>query len=139
MVLALGVAERLVGAPVRPVRARYPSILADRALGRGDAGQDGGMGDRDRADTVVLVVVWVLPLLGAAALLAAAGLPLLGGALLAVELVVGLCVYAARRRPARPGRRTPSWVVPAAMLGVVLAMLGVAALAPPSGRPAGAG
>jgi hypothetical protein len=74
------------------------------------------MSERDRADTVVLVVVWVLPLLGAAALLAAAGLPLLGGALLAVELVVGLCVYAwcwpcsasrrwrrASGRPARAG------------------------------------
>jgi hypothetical protein len=87
------------------------------------------MSERDRADTVVLVVVWVLPLLGAAALLAAAGLPLLGGALLAVELVVGLCVYAVRRRPGRPARPAPPWVVPAAMLGVVLAMLGIAALA----------
>lgn len=86
------------------------------------------MSERDRADTVVLVAVWVLPLLGAAALLVAAGLPLIAAALVAVEVVVGVCVYAARRRPSRPGRRTPVWVVPAAMVGVVVAMLGVAVL-----------
>ena len=56
-------------------------------------------GKRDRTETVVLVVVWVLPLLGAAALLAAAGLWVLAGALLAVEAVVGLLVRAAVRRP----------------------------------------
>ena len=55
-------------------------------------------GKRDRTETVVLVVVWVLPLLGAAALLAAAGLWVLAGALLAVEAVVGLLVRAAVRR-----------------------------------------
>ena len=87
------------------------------------------MSERDRADTVVLVVVWVLPLLAAAALLAAAGLPLIAGALLAVEVVVGLCVYAARSRPARPGRPTPAWVVPAAMAGVLVVLLGVTLLA----------
>ena len=84
------------------------------------------MSDRDRADTVVLVVVWVLPLLAAATLLAAAGLPLIAGALLAVEAVVGLCVYAAQRRPSRPGRSAPAWVVPAAMVGVLLGVTLVA-------------
>lgn len=87
------------------------------------------MSERDRADTVVLVVVWVLPLLAAAALLAAAGLPLIAAALLAIEVVVGLTVYAARRRPARPARPTPAWVVPAAMVGVLVALLGVTLLA----------
>ena len=55
-------------------------------------------GKRDRTETVVLVVVWVLPLLAASALLAAAGLPVLAGALLAVEAVVALLVRAAVRR-----------------------------------------
>lgn len=87
------------------------------------------MSERDRADTVVLVVVWVLPLLGAAALLAAAGLPLIAGALLAVEAVVGLIVYAARRRPASPARPMPTWVVPTVMAGVLVALLGVTLLA----------
>ncbi|MCW2681350.1 MAG: hypothetical protein JWM62_2751 [Frankiales bacterium] len=87
------------------------------------------MSERDRADNVVLVVVWVLPLLGAAALLAAAGLPLIAGALLAVEVVVGLCVYVARRRPATPEQPTPAWVVPAAMAGVLVALLAVTLLA----------
>ena len=87
------------------------------------------MSERDRADTVVLLVVWVLPLLGAVALLAAAGLPLIAGALLAVEAVVAVCVYAARRRAARPSRPAPGWVVPAAMVGVLVALLGVTLVA----------
>ncbi len=86
------------------------------------------MGERDRTETVVLVVVWVLPLLAASALLAAAGLPLLAGALLAVEAVVGLCVRAARRRPATAARTVPGWVVPVVMLGLLVAMAGGAAL-----------
>lgn len=87
------------------------------------------MSERDRADTVVLVVVWVLPLLGAAALLVAAGLPLIAGSLLAIEAVVGLTVYAVRRRPAGPSRPAPGWVVPAAMGGVLVALLAVTLLA----------
>ena len=87
------------------------------------------MSARDRSETVVLLVVWVVPLLAASALLAAAGLPLLGGALLAVEGLVGLCVWAARRRPARVARPTPPWLVPAVMLAVVAALAALSLVA----------
>jgi hypothetical protein len=99
-----------------------------RAPGVG-AGQDGRVTERDRADTVVLLVLWVLPLLAASGLLAAAGLPLLAGALLVVEAGVGLCVHLARRRPARNRGPAPGWVVPAAMVGVLVAMVGVTLVA----------
>jgi hypothetical protein len=84
---------------------------------------------RDRSDVVVLVVVWVLPLLAASALLALAGLPLIAGALLAVEAAVGLCVLLASRRPARPAREPRPWAVPLAMLAVLVGLLGLTLLA----------
>ena len=74
---------------------------------------------RDRTETVVLLLVWVLPLLAASALLAAAGLPLVAGALLAVEVVVGLLALAATRRPDRAATPARAWGVPAVMVAVV--------------------
>ena len=87
------------------------------------------MTGRDRTETVVLLLVWVLPLLAAAGLLALAGLPLVAGALLAVEAVVALSVLVASRRPPRPARERPAWVVPAVMVGVLLALTGVTVVA----------
>lgn len=79
---------------------------------------------------VVLLLVYVLPLGAASALLWAVGLPLLAVALLLVEAcVVGAVVLA--KRPARVRDRGPRpvWVVPAAMVGVLVALLGVTLLA----------
>ncbi|HWG93305.1 MAG TPA: hypothetical protein VNU66_03645 [Mycobacteriales bacterium] len=45
----------------------------------------------------VLLLVWVLPVLAAAAFLAAVGLPVLAAGLLAAEAVVGTTVWLARR------------------------------------------
>ena len=87
------------------------------------------MSERARSDTAVLVVVWVLPLLAAAGLLALAGLPLLAAALLAVEAVVALCVRAARRPERRARRPAPAWVVPVAMVGVLVALLALTLVA----------
>jgi hypothetical protein len=44
-----------------------------------------------------LLLVWVLPVLGAAVFLAAVGLPVLAVGLLAAEAVVGTTVWLARR------------------------------------------
>ena len=86
------------------------------------------MSGRDRTETVVLVLFWVLPLLVVSGLLASVGLVVIAIALLAVEAVVGLAVLVARRRPARPGKQRP-WLVPAAMGGVLVALVAVTLLA----------
>lgn len=91
-----------------------------------DEGQEGG---RDGFETAVLAVVWVLPLLLTAAALVWVGLAWLAGALLLVEAAAAALVLLFRRRPDRPARRQPPWVVPAAMLGVLVALLGVTLLA----------
>ena len=78
---------------------------------------------RDRTETVVLVLFWVLPLLVVSGLLAYAGLVVIAVALLAVEATVGLAVLVARRRPERPARAPRPWLVPAAMAGVLLALV----------------
>jgi hypothetical protein len=83
---------------------------------------------RDRSETVVLVLFWVLPLLVVSGLLASVGLVVIAVALLAVEAVVGLSVLVARRRPERSAQHRP-WLVPAAMGGVLLALVAVTLLA----------
>ena len=86
--------------------------------------QTGAEGERDRFETTVLVVVWVLPLLATAGLLVWIGLAWLAGALLVVEAVAGALVLLVRRRPQRaptPGQRP--WLVPLAMVGVLLALV----------------
>lgn len=83
---------------------------------------------RDRTDSVVLLVVWVLPLLAASGLIAAAGLPLLAVALIVVEVAVAGGIVLARRRPARsqPKPAAPAWLVPAVMVLALAATAGVA-------------
>ena len=84
------------------------------------------MPPRDRTDLVVLLVVWVLPLLVVAGLLAAAGLPQLALALVAIELAVAAVVAVVRRRPQRPaGPAQRPWLVPLAMVLVLVAFAGV--------------
>ena len=87
------------------------------------------MSGRDRTESVVLVLFWVLPLLVVSGLLASAGLVVIAVALLAVEAVVALAVLVARRRPARPERTTKPWLVPAAMGGVLLGLVAVTLVA----------
>ena len=57
---------------------------------------------RDRFETILLLVVWVLPVLVAAGLLVAVGLAWFAFALVAIEALVGLTVAVVRRRPERP-------------------------------------
>jgi hypothetical protein len=84
------------------------------------------MPPRDRTDLVVLLVVWVLPLLVVAGLLAMAGLPQLAVALVAIEVAVAAIVAAARRRPERPaGPSSRPWLVPLAMVLVLVSLAGV--------------
>lgn len=87
------------------------------------------MSERDRTETVLLVVLWVVPLLGAAWLLAAAGLPVLAGVLLVVEAALATAVVVARRRPARSAGASRPWAVPAAMLLVLVGLLGITLVA----------
>ena len=87
------------------------------------------MGRRDRTETVVLVLFWVLPLLVVSGLLASVGLVVIAVALLAVEALVALAVLLARRRPARPQRASRPWVVPVAMGAVLLGLVAVTLLA----------
>ena len=87
-------------------------------------------GQRDRSDVVVLVLFWTLPLLAAAALLVAAGLPQVAVALVVVEVLVGVGVAVAARRPdARPTQPARPWVVPAVMVGVLVGLVGLTLLA----------
>ena len=138
--LALGVAERPRARLCARCRARYPTILADPPVGGRQGAvrdEDGGVttpdsdrpaaaGEpRDRFDTILLLVVWVLPVLVAAGLLVAVDLVWFAAALVAIEALVGLTVAVVRRRPERPS--SPSrhpWLVPAVLIGVLLAMLG---------------
>jgi hypothetical protein len=80
----------------------------------------------DRSELVVLLVVWVLPLLLVAGLLAAAGLPQLAIALVAIEVAVAVVVAVARRRPARPTAPAQRpWLIPLAMVLVLVALAGL--------------
>ena len=130
MLLASGVAERPNGAPWRPVGPRSPPVspIGARAVAR--TRQTAPMSSRDPLTVVLVLLVYVLPLGAAAALLWAVGLPWLAVALLAVEAVVAAAVVVAKR-PARVGPRAPrpGWVVPAAMVGVLVALLGVTLVA----------
>jgi hypothetical protein len=86
-----------------------------------------------RADLVLLLVVYVVPVGVAAVLLAMVGLGVLAVALVIIEMIVGGAVVVAKRTPeqrARPSRRP--WVIPtvmAAALGliVLIAVLGARA------------
>jgi hypothetical protein len=116
---------------VRPGQGAVPSILADPRLGGGKAvpgpaRQTARMPPRDRSELVVLLVVWVLPLLLVAGLLAAAGLPQLAVALVVIEVVVAGVVAIARRRPARPAAPAQRpWLIPLAMVLVLVALAGL--------------
>ena len=87
-----------------------------------------------RADVVLLLVVYVIPVGVAAVLLALADLGVLAISLVAIETVVAATVYAARRQPeepAQPARRP--WLVPAAMIGALGLMIVVAVIASQAG------
>lgn len=64
------------------------------------------MSDASTGERVVLLTLWVLPVLGSAALLWQAGVRVAAVGLVAVELLVGLLVVRARRGTARD-RRSP--------------------------------
>jgi hypothetical protein len=87
-----------------------------------------------RTDLVLLLVVYVIPVGVAAVLLALADLGVLAVALVVIEAVVAATVVAARRQPERPvaPSRRP-WLVPAAMIGALLLMVVVAAVASQAG------
>ncbi len=84
-----------------------------------------------RADLLVLLGVYVLPLAVVAALLVAAGLPGLAVALLVVEAVVVAVTVLVRRRPppdpARPPTSRP-WLVPLVMVLLLAGVVGLASL-----------
>ena len=104
--------------------------MADEQRDAPESGRPGEPeGGRDRFETVVLVLVWVLPLLLTAAVLVWIGLAWLAGALLAVEATAAGLVLLFRGRPDRPVRPRPPWVVPVVMVAVLLALLGVTLLA----------
>jgi len=88
------------------------------------------MSSRDPFTVVLVLLVYVLPLGAAAALLWAVGLPFLAVSLLVVEAVVVVAVVLAKR-PARASSRgpRPAWVVPGAMVGVLVALVGVTLIA----------
>lgn len=84
-----------------------------------------------RDEALTALFVYVLPLLLVSAGLAAVGLGGLALALLGVEAVVATATVLAKR-PRPPGRSGPSrrpWLVPLAMVAVLGAVAGVAALA----------
>lgn len=87
-----------------------------------------------RADLVLLLVVYVIPVGVAAVLLALVDLGVLAIALVVIETVVATAVYVARQRPERapePTRRP--WLVPAAMIGALGLMALVAVVASQAG------
>ena len=87
-----------------------------------------------RSHLVPLLVVWVIPVAVAAVLLALADLAILSIALVVTEVVVGGAVYLARREPASPaGPSSRPWLVPALMLGSLVAMVGIAVVASKAG------
>jgi hypothetical protein len=76
-----------------------------------------------RADLVLLLVVYVLPVGAAAVLLAMVGLGVLAIALVVIEVIVGGAVVVAKRTPqqrAEPTRRP--WLIPAVM-GAALGLI----------------
>ncbi len=80
---------------------------------------------RDRFETVLLLVVWVLPVLVAAGFLIAVDLAWFAFALVTIEAFVGVVVAVVRQRPERDaGPSRHPWVVPAVLVGVLLALLG---------------
>ena len=87
-----------------------------------------------RADLVLLLVVYVIPVGVAAVLLALADLGVLAISLVVIEAVVATTVYVARQQPeepAQPARRP--WLVPAAMIGALGLMIVVAVIASQAG------
>lgn len=87
-----------------------------------------------RTHLVPLLVVWVIPVGVAVVLLALVDLGVLALALLVIELVVGSAVYVARRQPEeRPAPTRRPWLVPALMLGSLVAMVGIAVVASRAG------
>lgn len=88
---------------------------------------------RRRGDLVVVLLVYVVPLLLTVALLYAVGLVVLATALLVIELVIAGIVLLVRRTPQRePGTSAPArrpWVVPVVMVGLLVAMVGIAVVA----------
>lgn len=87
-----------------------------------------------RTHLVPLLVVWVIPVAVAVVLLALADLGILAISLVVIELVVGTAVYLARRQPEeRPAPTRRPWLVPALMLGSLVAMVGIAVVASKAG------
>lgn len=80
-----------------------------------------------RADLVLLLVVYVIPVGVAAVLLASVNLGILAIALVAIESVVALTVYVAKQRPEQPSRpSTRPWLIPALMIGALGVMVIIA-------------
>jgi len=84
-------------------------------------------------ELTAILVAYVLPLTMFTLVLIAAHLALIAVALLTVEGLVVLAIVIARRRPPRPaGMAPPSrrpWLIPAAMIVIFAAIVGVAVLA----------
>jgi len=81
-------------------------------------------------ELTAILVAYVLPL---AIFTVAAHLALIAVALLTVEGLVVLAIVIARRRPPRPAAMAPPsrrpWLIPAAMIVIFAAIVGVAVLA----------
>ena len=94
------------------------------------AGQDGAVSDveprQDRLETVLVVVLYVVPLTVTVGLLALVGLPGLALALLAVEACITAAVVVAKRPDGAPRRLGP--VVVALLVTGATAAAGAAAL-----------
>ncbi len=84
------------------------------------------MAQRSRGELVALLLLYVLPLAGTVVLLFAVGLPVLGGALVAIELTIVSLVTLARRRPERTAREPVSGSLVVGVLGVLLVVAVVA-------------
>jgi len=84
-------------------------------------------------ELTAILIAYVLPLAVFTVVLIAAHLALIAGALLAVEALVVLAIVIARRRPQRPAGMAPPtrrpWLIPAAMIAIFTAIVGVALLA----------
>jgi hypothetical protein len=85
-----------------------------------------------RSDALAVLVIYVVPLALVTVGLLAVGLPQLALALVLIEAAVVAAVVVVKRRPAGPSRPSPRpWLVPAVMVGLLLAMVLLAmALAP---------
>jgi len=84
-------------------------------------------------ELTAILIAYVLPLAMFTVVLIAAHLALIAGALLTVEALVVLAIIIARRRPQRPAGMAPPtrrpWLIPAAMIAIFAAIVGVAVLA----------